>query len=150
MDFEALPPAVLQRYLHHWGLVPPLSLITSSSPLLPSALLYQIANNGPEPSLTPANRPRRELKELQNRRQRSTHSIEGDSFPVMADVDGVHQAYAAIAEQHFQRRTAVKEVEVLTNFLLSASRCRGKSTSLLTPLNGSLLFIHAQDHSKNR
>jgi hypothetical protein len=129
MDFEALPPAVLQRYLHHWGLVPPLSLITSKTPVLPSALLLHLQNNSPEATVTPANRPRREPKEIQNRRQFSSHSIEGDNIAVMADVDGVHQAYAAIAEQHFQHRLAVKEIEVLTNFLLIASRCQGQLMS---------------------
>lgn len=125
MDFEALPPHILYRYLHHWGIVPPLSLIASSTPLLPPALLQHMASNGPEQPITPANRPRREPKETQNRRRQSSQIIEGDSIAVMADVDGVHQAYAVIAEQHFQRRPAVKEVEVLTNFLSTASRSQG-------------------------
>jgi hypothetical protein len=140
MDFEALPPVVLQRYLHHWGLVPPLSLMTSTIPLLPSALLHHLESHSPESILTPTNRPRREPRETQTRRRYSSHNIEGDNIAVMADIDGVHQAYAAIAERHFQQRPAVKEVEVLTNFLLTASRIQGQ----LIPCNrisASLYFI---------
>jgi hypothetical protein len=90
-----------------------------------------LASNSVEPSITPANRPRRESKESQNRRQHS-QAIDGDDIPVMADVEGVHQAYAAIAEQHFQQRPPVKEIEVLTSFLLAASRSQGNFSTGIT------------------
>ena len=131
MDFEALSPSTLQHYLHQWGIVPPLSLITSTTPPLPSTLLQQMVTSSTEQqTATPANRPRRDPnpKELQNHRRFSSQSLESDNIPVMADVDGVHQVYAAIAEQHFQHRPVLKEVEVLTNFLVSASRSHGKFT----------------------
>lgn len=126
MDFEALPTATLHRYLLAWNLIPPLELLSSSIPPLPSTLLMQGAVPEHEPSITPANRPRRESKDGHSRRRVSSQSIEGDTVAVMADVDGVHHAFAAIAEQHFQQRPAVKEIETLTNFLAVANRNRGK------------------------
>lgn len=135
MDFAALPPTILHKYLIAWDLVPPMRLLSSHTPPLPASLMIAHARaTSPEPSLTnttPANRPRRDLKDATKRRSSRLAEEERlqDSIAVMADVQGTHQVFATMAERHFQQRTTAsvtaKEVEILTGFLQAVNRSRG-------------------------
>jgi len=135
MDFAALPPASLHRYLVTWNLVPPMDMLSSTVPALPSSIMIAQARAvTPESTttavgVTPANRPRREHKDGSKRR--SSRLVEDEmteNVAVMADVEASHHAYALIAERHFQQKPAAKEVEVLTNFLHAVGRSRGPET----------------------
>lgn len=128
-----MPTPVLYRYLTQFDIIPRIypSPLSPDDPPAPAALEnphLQMAPHAPSPPLsTPANRPRREAKE-QNSRRRSSRLLEEETrcrTPVLADVDKVHVTLAGIVDQHFREFSAVKEIEILSSFMVALERTRG-------------------------
>ncbi|CCM06352.1 uncharacterized protein FIBRA_08609 [Fibroporia radiculosa] len=138
VDFSTLPLSVLHEYLVQFDLVPDVdpSPLIADDPPPPSSLLRprghgrrhaSTASPAPSLSITPANRPRRDV----TGRRRSARLIEDERgselsvVPILADGDDVHGMLAAVAQRHF-REHAVKEVDTLASFMY-AVRAKGES-----------------------
>ena len=102
------------------------SPLAPDDPPPPSALLRprssqarrhaDTASPGPGATVTPANRPRREVPA----RRRSARLVEDSGvepvIPVLADVHEVHGVLAQVAQRHF-REHSVREVDTLASFM---------------------------------
>ncbi|KAI0310994.1 hypothetical protein OF83DRAFT_1178003 [Amylostereum chailletii] len=111
MDFAALPPSALHRYLVHHDLIPHVhpSPLTAQDPPPPASLLLP-RRRSPSPVVTAANRPQRQSREQS--RRRSSRLLEEESrgrTPILADIADVHGALAAVAQRHFDAQV-VKEL----------------------------------------
>jgi hypothetical protein len=122
VKFTNMPTSVLYRYLSYFDLVPAVhpSPLTAEDPPPPLSLETETRHHSPTPSVlqatTPANRPRRELKEQSRRRSSRLAEVRGRT-PVLADVDEVHRVLAGIAEKHFKEEVRREEVDVLACFM---------------------------------
>lgn len=119
-----MSPTTLYAYIAQYDLIPAIlpSPLTAHDPL-PPFFLQNIPRQGshappsPPPTTTPANRPRREPKDV---RRRSSRILDDDMrrTPIMSDVNEFNGVLADIAEKHF-RETIVKEVDTLASFMCS-------------------------------
>lgn len=126
VDFAAMPVDALLRYLAQADAVPPLhpSLCSAENPPLPSSLLNPQATAprapSPAPTSTPANRPRRDVKDAS--RRRSSRLLEEEErsrrAPVLADAQAVHAVFATLAERQFEKEI-VREADAMQQFLLA-------------------------------
>jgi hypothetical protein len=150
MDFAALPDSALHNYITTWDLIPGVQMAHSDevSPL-PATLLTALSTRATTPpaggltatgTVTPANRPRREVKEVGKRRTTRGEEDMRESTAVMADVEGVHQTLALLAERHFLSRPPPNEAEVIRNFFLAVDRSPGPGPSSLTVQGSGVSF----------
>ncbi|SJL05377.1 uncharacterized protein ARMOST_08744 [Armillaria ostoyae] len=137
VEFDKMPMAVIYRYLTHFDIIPPIypSPLRADDPSPPFALTlppHQPSRpSSPPPAATPANRPRRDPKELPNRR-RSSRLLEEDDIPrrvpILADVDELHSVLAGIAEKHFRETLSItgrEEVDTLASFMCAVEKRKG-------------------------
>ena len=130
-----MPTQVLHRYLIQFDIVPGVypSPLTPDDPPAP----YTLADphNLPSrpaspPSHTPANRPRREPKDVQSRR-RSSRLLEEEPrmrAPILADTAELHGVLATIVERHFRESNAInarEEVDMLAAFMCAVEKSKG-------------------------
>ncbi|KAF8577848.1 hypothetical protein K439DRAFT_1639322 [Ramaria rubella] len=131
VDFHSLPVDALRRYIVQTDIIPVLypSPCSTETPPLPNGLLntQAIAPRMPSPaaSTTPANRPKRDLKD--GNRRRSSRLQEEDArnrrAPILADAEAVHDVFATLAERHFEKQ-GIKEGDAVQQFLLAVrTRC---------------------------
>lgn len=123
IEFNALPTETLYGYIAHFELIPevrPSPLLANDPPPplhLQDPMRYGSKNYSPQPTTTPANRPRRESKDQS--RRRSSRLLD-DEFrnrtPILTDIQEFNDVLAAIAERHF-RESNVKEVDTLASFM---------------------------------
>lgn len=133
--------SMLHEYMIHFNLIPHVypSPLSAEDPPPPSSLAdleIQSAAAPSPPALTPANRPRRDPKDAQNRR-RSSRLLEEEPrnrVPVLADVAELHGVLATIVERHFREMTANsdrEEVDTLAAFMCAVDKSKaGKYTGL--------------------
>jgi hypothetical protein len=126
---------VLYRYLMQFDIIPHVypSPLSAEDPLPPVALenpyLYMPRFPSP-PSVTPANRPRREPNRDQSRR-RSTRLLEEESrgrIPILADVDELQVVLAGIVDRHFREMGSItgrEEVDTLASFMCAVEKSKG-------------------------
>lgn len=130
-----MPIHVLQRYLIHFNIVPivypsPLSPEDPPAPITLADPLRQLSHPPSPPTLTPANRPRRESKEVQSRR-RSSRLLEEEirtRAPILSDKVELHRVLASIVEKHFHETTSIngrEEVDMLAAFMCAVEKAKG-------------------------
>lgn len=126
MDFSTLPVEALHRYLAQYDLIPAVhpSPLSANDPPAPPSLLEppnRTSSRGTSPPavMTAANRPRREPRDQNQTRRRSSRLLEEEGrvrTPVLADVAEVQSVLANIAQRHFESQV-VKEVDSLASFM---------------------------------
>ena len=129
-----MPIAILYRYVMQYDIIPHVypSPLSAEDPAPPSSLenpyLYLPRFPSPPP-LTPANRPRREVKD--SSRRRSTRLFEEEMrsrIPVLADVDELQVVLAGIVERHFREMSSIsgrEEVDTLASFMCAVEKAKG-------------------------
>lgn len=137
VEFDKMTMQVLQRYLIQHEIVPRVfpSPLQPDDPPSPWALAdpQQAPPPPSSPTLTPANRPRREPKESQSRR-RSTRLLEEEirsRAPILADRVELQASLASIAERHFRETASIngrEEVDMLAAFMCAVEKVRGYKT----------------------
>jgi hypothetical protein len=151
MDFSTLPVEALHRYLAQYDLIPAVypSPLSANDPPAPPSLLEPNRSSSRVPSppavITAANRPRREPRDQNQNRRRSSRLLEEEGrsrTPVLADVAEVQSVLANIAQRHFETQV-VKEVDSLASFMCAVKGrgacalnwflCRWTCRSLIYP-----------------
>jgi len=136
-----MPIHVLQRYLIQFNIVPIVypSPLSPEDPPAPSTLAdphRQFSRPPSPPALTPANRPRREPREAQNRR-RSSRLLEEEirtRAPILSDKVELHRVLATIVEKHFRETTPIsgrEEVDMLASFMCAVEKAKGGRNRVL-------------------
>lgn len=126
---------MLQRYMVQFDIVPSVypSPLSIEDPPPPSSLAdpqRQHSRPPSPPTLTPANRPRRDPKDAVSRR-RSSRLLEEEirsRTPILADVEELHGVLASIVERHFRETTAIngrEEVDTLAAFMCAVEKSKG-------------------------
>lgn len=129
-----MPMHVLQRYLlqFHIDLMVYPSPLSPEDPPPPSSLAdphRQPSRPSSPPAPTPANRPRRELKDIQVRR-RSSRLLDEEArtrAPILADRVELHGVLASIVERHFRETTSIngrEEIDILASFMCAVEKAK--------------------------
>lgn len=134
VEFIKMPTPVLYRYLTQYNIIPFVfpSPLSADDPPPPYALENPFHHSPHPPSpppMTPANRPRREIKEQS--RRRSSRLLEEEPHsrsPILADIDELHIVLAGIVERHFREYTSIsgrEEVDTLASFMCAVEKSKG-------------------------
>ncbi|CAA7271411.1 unnamed protein product [Cyclocybe aegerita] len=139
VDFHKLSIATLHRYMIQFDIIPGVypSPLSPEDPPAPPTLCdpQRQPSRGPSPpALTPANRPRRDPKEAQNRR-RSSRLVEEEPrsrTPILADVVELHSVLATIVERHFREVNSInnREVDILAAFMCAVGKSKDKGKTV--------------------
>lgn len=134
VEFIKMPTPVLYRYLTQYNIIPfvfpsPLSADDPPPPYTLENPFHHSPHPPSPPPMTPANRPRREIKEQS--RRRSSRLLEEEPHsrsPILADIDELHVVLAGIVERHFREYTSIsgrEEVDTLASFMCAVEKSKG-------------------------
>ncbi|KAF8640344.1 hypothetical protein AX17_000016 [Amanita inopinata Kibby_2008] len=133
VEFNKMSTAELHRYLTQFNIVPTVrpSPLLVDDPPPPSSLSSLVRGNPRETSppavATPANRPRREIKEARRRSSRLLEEEMDSRTAVLADIGEVHGVLARIVERHFRETLTIsgrEEVDTLASFMCAVEKAK--------------------------
>ncbi|KAF9471306.1 hypothetical protein BDN70DRAFT_888285 [Pholiota conissans] len=134
VEFHKMSTNMLYRYMIQFDILPSVypSPLTAENPPPPLSLVdpqRQHSRAPSPPTVTPANRPRRDPKDSSSR-TRSSRVLEEDPrsrTPILTDVDELHGVLASIVERHFRETTSIigrEEVDTLAAFMCAVEKSK--------------------------